>query len=608
MPFSTYIISIVTQSRGLSPDFIEQVKLSSNIVQVASRYIPLKAKGKQHWGLCPFHHEKTPSFAINEQQQYFKCFGCGASGNVITLIKQLESTDFLGALELLAKWANMAMPTVTADPYYTEKKKKKDRVLEALEIAKNYYCETLYTAKAKPMLDYLYSRGLSDELIKLFNIGASTDWENVIKHLRQKGFNETEIFESGVAAKNERGNLYDAMGNRITFAIFDVYSSCIGFTGRTMSDDKEVAKYRNTGQTIVFDKSNIVYGLDVLKKNKLSNFVEKLIVVEGNVDVITLVGAGFPGTVACMGTAMTSFHARVFRRFSTNIYLCFDGDKAGQAAALKSLDILDKEGLAVRVVRLPKDTDPDSFVTKNGKDAFQALLDSAQPMIDYKLAELAAVSNLKDNLGRKQYLERAIEILKPIAKEVELDLYLSAVSKTGGVSTEAIKRILGDTSARTKTPISLPDLPKPSGNKYSRAEEAIVAALVQNRITPKWEDLLDVVWQNNFHKKVFEVIRKSHQDKKQWRGGDIFDHLTEGDEDETSMAKSLLDYELGLNQTDLERLWQDSLNTMRELQLDNERKRLEELHRGEEDTTKRTQLLMQINDVIKRKKSLWQKK
>ncbi|MCL2756145.1 MAG: DNA primase [Firmicutes bacterium] len=585
--------------RPLPPDFIEQVKLSNNIVQVASRYMTLKAQGRQHWGLCPFHHEKTPSFSINENQQFYYCFGCHAGGNVIGLVKQLESTDYIGAIELLAKWANLELPEIKVDAKYLQNKKKKEVILEILESVREFYCKNLYLEKSKHKLEYLHNRGITDELIKTFNIGASHDWDEIVSYLRKKGYKDQDIVDSGVAASSDKGKVYDAMAERITFAIFDIYGSCIGFTGRTLSNDKNIAKYRNTAQTMVFDKSNIVYGVDVLKKNKLSNVVDKLIVVEGNVDVISLVGEGFHNTVACMGTALTPFHAKIFKRFSPNIYLCFDGDESGRRAALRSLDILEKEeGTKVRVISLPHDVDPDSFVKENGVGAFHKLIEEAKPLIDYKLDVLEEYSNLNDNLGKAEYLKKALEILKPLDKTSEIELYLPKVSRISGISIDGLRNDLNKAGNKAKPAESIVNQvhlpPVKDGNAQSL--DFVMACILHDKVEASELEHI----QNNLYKRISQIIYDKKRDNKKWKLGDIFDEL---EEDELAQINHLLDWNFN-NTLDIKSEFEIHLARLESAGLELMRSRLMQSYSQEKNTEEREKINRELGELSKKIRSL----
>lgn len=577
--------------RGVDSNFIEKVKQANNIVTVANRYMVLRARGRTHWGCCPFHHEKTPSFAINEVQQYYHCFGCGVSGDVITLIQQLESQDFYGALEVLAKAAGLEMPEIAYDPEYAKQAKKKQRVLAALEAARDYYCKNLNAEN----LEYLRNREISDDLIKLFNIGASTSWDGVIKALKGKGFTEEEIIDAGIAVKNDKGNFYDAMANRITFAIFNIYGDCIGFTGRTTLKDAEIAKYKNTSQTMVFDKSSIVYGVDVLKKNKLANFIDRLIVVEGNVDVVSLVGAGFVNTVACMGTALTSFHARVFKRFTERIYICFDGDAAGQKATLRGMDIVAAENLDVRVVALPDEMDPDDFIRKKGKEEFEKVLDTALPLIDYKLEHLAKTNPLKDNLDKTKYLKAAIEVLKPLAGTVELELYLPKVAEVAGVSFDAVKRSLGapqskalDVEAKNAV------FPKGGTSAFGKALDFVVASVLHNKEYIDFESLTDLEIENFLYKTLIDKVKG----RKDWRVSCIFDEF---DEQETKQLDHLINY--SFEDGDGKEKWKDCISKLAQVNIQKTIEKLKEAVKQTVDMDEQARIIREIQELNKRKKA-----
>jgi DNA primase len=247
-------------------DFIENVKSANNIIDVARTYMTLKQKGQDFWACCPFHKEKTPSFKISAVHQAYHCFGCHVSGNVISLVMQMESLSYRETLEHLAKRANIKIPKTEDDGVWQKQKNKKDRMFEMLIIARDFYCKTLYGEKNRAAVEYLHSRGIDDDLIKAFHIGYSDSWQGVINELKRRGFAEQEQHEAGIASINDRGKIWDAQYERITFAIHDIYGNCIGFTGRTMKKDDSIAKYKNTADTLVFNKSNIVYGIDVMKE------------------------------------------------------------------------------------------------------------------------------------------------------------------------------------------------------------------------------------------------------------------------------------------------------------------------------------------------------
>jgi DNA primase len=596
----------VNSRHGADSDFIEKVKQASNIVTVANRYMVLRAKGKTHWACCPFHHEKTPSFAINELQQYYHCFGCGVSGDVIGLVQHMERLDFYGTLEFLAKAAGLAMPA-TRDPEYEKKKQKKQRILQTLEAARKYYCANLGGVN----LEYLHNRGITDELIKTFNIGASTSWDGVIKHLKQKSFTEQEMIDAGIAGRGEKGNIYDAMGNRITFAIFNLNYECVGFTGRTLSRETDIAKYKNTAQTIVFDKGNIVYGADVLKKNKLTNFVDQLIVVEGNMDVISLVGAGFTNTVACMGTSMTVSHAHILKRFTDRIYICLDGDIAGQRATSRGLnivvpdwekaqslniDVLVEEFLDVRVIQFPDGLDPDDFIKKRGAKAFGELLDTALPLIDYKLEHIKKQNPLKDSIDKTKYLKAVAEVLKPIAASAELELYIPKIAETAGVSFDAVKKAVGGGSPAVSVHV-VPAERKDTAElttKYGKALHFVVASVLHNKTYVNFDDLNGLEIENFLYKTAIEKVKQ----KSNWTVGCVF---TEFKEPEAANLDKFVNYEF--EDGDGAEKWKDCIKTLSAANIQKQIDELKEKYKRTDDTSEKEQIMGEIQKLAKRKKS-----
>jgi len=612
--------------RGLSHEFIEKVKQANNIVAVAGKYLHTKQKGKTHWACCPFHHEKTASLAINELQQYYHCFGCGVSGDVITLTQQLESLDFYGAVEFLARLSGIPMPTSGGNENYLAAAKKKQRVVQVLSEVCGFYCKNLYQDRNKKYLEYLHKRGISDSLIKTFNIGVCSDWTESVKYLQSKGFFASELIDAGVARQGSHG-LYDVMGERITFAVFNMYSDCIGFTGRTLSADKEIAKYKNTAETIVFDKGSIVYGADVLKKSKVTNFIDSLNVVEGNVDVITLVGAGFPNTVACMGTALTVFHAKVFKRFTDKVYICFDGDAAGQKATLRGLEILQSEHLEVRVVSFPDGLDPDDYVKKYGKEGFEGLIDSALPLIDFKLEHLNKTIAIKDNLDKTKYLKAAVEVLKTIANSPELELYIPKVSQVSGISFDAVKNaVIRAAAAKPGGNDALKDEKKPavkpasgiSVSAYSRALNFIIASLMHSM---DFADITEfeksgIQLDNNLYKRLVQKILEYKKSGKVWKVSSVFDEFDEAD---TAQLESLINFpfenaqsrsgspsikEKDINpELALAKYYQDCIQYLIRGKLTLKIAELKEQYNNTDDTKEKMQITVEIQELNRRIKS-----
>ncbi|MDD4275860.1 MAG: DNA primase, partial [Clostridia bacterium] len=323
--------------KGYDSEWIAKLKSNNDIVSVISKYVPLNKRGKQFWGNCPFHHEKTPSFAVSDYDQFYHCFGCGVGGDVIKFVEEIEAVDFMDAVKILAKNANMQLPEFKGDPELAKLKKQKEEIYVACKATADYYQLNLHTEKGINVLNYLKKRSITDESIEKFKLGVSLGWNELPNYLTNKGFSLKVLKDAGIIAVNEQGNYYDALANRLIFPIVNSYGDVTGFTGRTLEANPKFAKYKNTSQTLIFDKSKTLYGINLVKLAGQKKHINEIIVVEGQMDVIGLHQAGFDTTVAASGTAFTVFHAKEIKRFTNSVIVCFDGDSAGQKATLRSL-------------------------------------------------------------------------------------------------------------------------------------------------------------------------------------------------------------------------------------------------------------------------------
>ncbi|MCQ2382483.1 MAG: DNA primase [Clostridia bacterium] len=498
--------------KGYPTEFIDRVRNASNIVDIARGYLPLKQKGQDFWACCPFHSEKTPSFAISAPKQFYYCYGCHESGNVFKLVMRMENLSWHEAVAMLAKKAGLEVPQTEDNAEWLKIRQKRDRLHQALVLARDFYCRNLYLSQNKAALDYLHNRGIDDELIKLFHIGYSDSWQGVVDELKQHGISEQTMHEAGIVAKRDDGKrVWDAQFERITFAIHDVYGNCIGFTGRTMKKDENIAKYKNTAETSVFNKSNIVYGVDVMKNLSRGKHTSGLIVVEGNVDEIAMIKHGFVNTVACMGTALTKFHASVMKRFGEIVYLCLDGDNAGQNATLKSIDTLQDAGLKVKIITLPDGQDPDEFLTANGAEAMQKMIDSSIGGLEFKLEYIKKHSNLNDKVGKTAYLNRVVELLVTVDNEGERELYLQDIADNLGIDKIFVRNTI---NARIKPE---KDNTISSGNKSNNnhnilknknfnqdIEAKVIYGFLHNQPYAKFDPGSVIVFKNSLFQKIYD--------------------------------------------------------------------------------------------------------
>lgn len=401
--------------------FLQELKLRSDITEIASSYVNLKRHGRNMVGLCPFHGEKTPSFNIYTENGSFYCFGCGAGGDVITFIMKIENLDYVEAVKFLAQRAGMEMPENTYDDSLS---KLRMRIYEANREAARFFHATLLSQRGQNGLNYLRGRALSDRTIRHFGLGfADDDWNSLCNHLKNKGFSEYEIYSANLAFKRKNGNgIYDRFVNRVMFPIIDLRGNVIAFGGRIMTDEKP--KYLNTSDTPVFKKSENLFSLN----NAKSSGTRTLILCEGYMDVIALNQAGFTNAVATLGTALTNEQAVLMKRYADEVIICYDADGAGQKATARAIDILRNAGLPIKILTVPSGKDPDEFIRskgENGPAAFKLLIEKCGNDIEYRLMKLKENYNLNTTDGKVAFLNEAVKIVATIESPIERDVFAS---------------------------------------------------------------------------------------------------------------------------------------------------------------------------------------
>lgn len=415
-----------------------------DIEDVVSSHVNLKRRGKTLVGLCPFHNEKTPSFTVYPESRSFYCFGCGAGGDVISFIRRMENLDYIEAVKSVAQMAGVSMPE---DGYDDTLSKKRMRLLSANREAARFFHECLIDPKNKKALDYFLDRGLTMNTIRRFGLGyAPNEWGKLIEHLKSKGFSEQELVLANLARrsdKNGKTTYYDNFRNRVIFPIIDLRGNVIAFGARVTDDSKP--KYINTSDTLVYKKSNGVFGLN-LAKNANEN---KLILVEGYMDVIALHQAGFTNAIACLGTAFTGEQANLLSRYADEIIICYDNDGAGRAATARALGILNKTGLKIRIVQMSGGKDADEIIRVHGKERFADLLKGAANTTEYKLLEERAKFNLETDDGKVEFLNAATQILAGCGI-IEREIYANRLSAELGVSVDGINAQIKNAAARLR--------------------------------------------------------------------------------------------------------------------------------------------------------------
>ena len=466
--------------------FIQQLKQYSDIEQIVSSYVPLKKKGRYLTGLCPFHSEKTPSFFVYPQTQSFYCFGCGAGGDVITFIRRIENLEYLEAVRLLADRCGLQVPD---DAENDQRSHLKRRVLEINRETARFYFDALMSPQGKEAYNYLIRRGRDRKTIRHFGLGYSPKgWDELIRHLKSKGFSEEEMLEANVAMRGRRGKPFDRFRNRVMFPIIDLRGDVIGFGGRVLGDG--TPKYLNSPDSPVFNKSRNLFALNLAKNTKQGH----LILTEGYMDTISLHQAGFDCAVASLGTSLTGDHAKLLSRFAKEVILCYDGDTAGIRAADRAIPMLERTGLKVRVLRVTGAKDPDEYIKTYGREAFARLLDQSQNYVDYNLRQLQEQYNLEEPMQRTEFARAGAELLSQLDSPVEREVYAGQLAQTSGVGKQAIlqeiKRCRGQRlwqakrkqARRTLTPVNQVQ-PKNRQLRYenprsARAEEGVLRLLM----------------------------------------------------------------------------------------------------------------------------------
>lgn len=461
----------------INEDTIEKIKEASDIVDIISDYLPLKTSGANYVGLCPFHSEKTPSFTVTPSKQFFHCFGCGEGGDVVTFIMKRENLSYPEALKFLGNKQGIAIEEKTAKDEKLSQMRYKG--YEMNKDAARFFHDNL--VKDKEALNYLYNRNISQKVIKQCGLGYSLDkWESLYNHLKSKGYYDEDIEMLGLISKRTNSDgYYDKFRNRIIFPIIDTRGRVIGFGGRVMDDT--MPKYLNSKETIVFSKGNHLYGLNLL--NKLSDR-KRIILVEGYMDVISLISNGINYGVASLGTALTKEQSKLLKRYGENVYICYDSDQAGVNATMKAIDILLIEGVRPKIILLDDFKDPDDFLREKGVKEFESKINLALNHIDYKIHINKQKYNLNEVEGRISFTIEIAKAIKGLANPIEKDVYIDKISRDTNISKEAIqKQVFGNTKKNTgkrnykgKVTISPVRTIIPSGNL--RAEIDLIKLMI----------------------------------------------------------------------------------------------------------------------------------
>lgn len=415
-----------------SEELIEEIRSSNDIVDVISQYVILKRSGRNFFGLCPFHKEKSPSFSVSPDKQIFHCFGCGVGGNVIHFVSKIENLGFKDTLEMLANRVNIQLPEL--DGYDSDENAKlKSRLYELNQATATFYHENLYKPSSKEAQEYIKKRKLDNNTLKSFLIGYSGVFDELYTYLKSKGFSENEILASGLVNKNENGRFIDRFRRRLMFPIQDVRNRVIAFGGRVLDDSKP--KYINSAENLVYSKGRHLFGLNLAKNSQKKN----LIIVEGYMDCISLYQRGITNVVASLGTALTEAQGRLLRKHSEQVIIGYDADGAGQAATIRGMEILQNLGCDIRILQIEGAKDPDEFVVKYGPERFNKYVENAISLIEFKIKILKKDLNLENANDKIKFLKEIAKLLSKVNSDLEKEIYLDKISKTYNISKDAVQ-------------------------------------------------------------------------------------------------------------------------------------------------------------------------
>ena len=478
-----------------SDEVINDVRQSNDIVDVISQYVHLKRSGRNFFGLCPFHNEKSPSFSVSPDKQIFHCFGCGVGGNVFSFITQIEGINFVEAVQMLAERANIQLPTLQ-DNGDSQREELKAKVYKVNEFTAEFYHQNLYKPQAKIAQEYVKKRQLSNETLKSFKIGFSGKFDELYQELKKQGFGEREILESGLVNKNERGQYIDRYRNRLMFPICDARGKVIAFGGRVLDDSKP--KYINSPENVVYSKGRNLFGLNVAKKGDL----KRILIVEGYMDVISLHQRGITNVVAPLGTALTEQQGWLLRKNAEQIILSFDSDEAGLKAKLRALDILQNMGCDLRILQMEGAKDPDEYIIKYGNARFNNLVDKALSIIEFKVKILKKDLNLENTNDKIKFLNEIAKLISNVNNTIEREVYIEKIAKEYDISKEAIYAEVNKLTYKNVKTEKVLEKPKPVVTHIKREEKVISEAVKRRENT-----VISLLLMGDLN--IFEILRQN---------------------------------------------------------------------------------------------------
>ena len=582
-----------------SEEILNEVRQSNDIVDVISQYVHLKRSGRNFFGLCPFHNEKSPSFSVSPDKQIFHCFGCGVGGNVITFVSQIEGLNFVETVQMLAERANIQLPTLQNNGD-TQREILKDKVYKVNEFTAEYYHQNLYKPQAKMAQEYVKKRQLTNETLKSFRIGFSGKFDELYQELKKQGFQEQEILESGLVNKNERGQYIDRYRNRLMFPICDARGRVIAFGGRVLDDSKP--KYINSPENVVYSKGRHLFGLNVAKKGD----TKKLLIVEGYMDVISLHQRGITNVVAPLGTALTEQQGWLLRKNSEQIILSFDSDDAGIKAKLRAIDILQNMGCDLRVIQLEGAKDPDEYILKYGNMRFQNVIDKAFSVVEFKVKILKKELDLDNTNDKIKFLNEIAKLISKVDNTMEREVYIEKIAKEYDISKEAIYAEVNKLTYKNDKSEKILEKAKPIithkkvetkevSQAIKRRENTIISILLSGDLSIfeiikqniKPEDFKDEI-NHEIAKKLYEEFEKGNSNI-----NGIIDTLEQEQQNQITMIMAE-DYEI----ENLEKAIDDIIQAYKRDKLNNRKLEILELLEQTSNNEEKKELEKELSNII----------
>ena len=585
-------------------DFLRTLKDKLNIVDIAGGYFSLEKRGSNYWACCPFHHEKTASFSINESGQFYHCFGCGASGDVIKLVSEMESLDFIDTVKLLAERAGLQMPQTAVDSRCTaENKRLRDTILKIMNDCAHFYLDNLNSGNADAHIQYILNRKIPANVVRSFGLGASLNFDELPRFLLRKGYSKQDILDSGTV--NEvKGRLVDAQGGRLIFPIINALDEVVAFGGRILGK-ADFAKYKNTKETVVFNKSKTLYNINLLKKLKRSQTIKEVIMVEGYMDAISLYSSGFKNVVASMGTSLTQDQARLIKRYTDTVLISYDGDAAGQKANLRGLDILKGEGLNVKVVPLPDGLDPDDVIKQRGAEGYRQCLEAAMPLIDYKLLVLEKSYDLEKSEDKRRFVAEAIKIIKTADSAAEQEDLLKKLRDKTGYTYESLNRDLASSPSQLEIKPDVREERSDNASASLKASRFVIAGLLFGADYTKDTDISQIPFVNDIHVILAKYVLSKRMLGERIHLSEIFEFFEENSPEYEELGR-ILDYSdgSGLEGAVAEKYYFDSILKLKLDFIDGEVGELSKKLGAVSDIDERNKLAQRITELIKQKEKL----